>query len=185
MQFDNIVNIVDVESSTWETNSEQPKNEFSEIIEIGITEVDIQSLKLLRTKSILVKPQSSKISQFCTELTTLTQSQVDSGLTLFQACEELKLRFKSLSRMWLSWGDYDRNQFTKNCRDYNIKYPFNKRHMNIRSMFSILYGFEEEPNMEEALEYLELPLIGVPHRGDDDSKNIANIFISLLRKFRA
>ena len=184
MRADNNVLIIDVESTNWRINSEQPKNEFSEIIEIGITEVDIKFLKIIRTKSILVKPQSSKVSPFLTELTTLTQEQVDKGLTLFQACEELKLRFKSEDRVWLSWGDYDRKQFYKNCKDYNIKYPFSQKHMNIRNMFYLLYGLSEEPNMEDALRYINLPLVGTQHRGDDDSRNIANIFLHILRKFR-
>jgi inhibitor of KinA sporulation pathway (predicted exonuclease) len=185
MYTDNIVLIADLECSCWRTNSEQPKTQFSEIIEIGITEIDIKQLKILRTCSILVKPKSSKISKFCTELTTLTQEQVDSGITLAQACEKLKLRFKSENRVWSSWGNYDRKQFYKNCKDYNINYPFGQKHMNISNMFALLYGLSEDPNMEDALKYINLPLVGVQHRGDDDSRNIANIFLYILRRFRA
>jgi len=179
----NTINCVDIESTCWRSNPEQPKNEISEIIEIGITEIDTKNIKVLRTKSIIVKPQSSKISKFCTELTTLTQEQVDQGISLSQACDELKLRFKSDKRPWMSWGDYDRRQFSKNCRDYDVSYPFSSSHTDIHSMFTLLYGVEL--SMEDALKYLNLPLIGTQHRGDSDSLNISNILLFLLKKFRS
>lgn len=184
MRCDNIVNILDLEASCWQTNKEQPKNEISEIIEIGITEVDTKNLKTLKSESILVKPMSSKISKFCTELTTLTQEQVDGGLILSKACDKLKLRFKSDNRIWISWGDYDRKQFEKNCRDYDIRYPFGPRHLNLRNCFTLLYGLGEEPSMEDALKHINLPLVGTEHRGVDDSRNIAAIFIHILNRFR-
>jgi inhibitor of KinA sporulation pathway (predicted exonuclease) len=175
--------IIDAECSCWRTNDEQPNNEFSEIIEIGITEVDTKNLKILRNKSIIIRPQNSKISKFCTELTSLTQEQVDKGVSLYQACEELKLRFKSDKRLWMSWGDYDRKQFNRNCKDYQISYPFSSLYMDVHALFSLIYS--EDLSMEDALKYLNLPLIGVPHRGDSDSRNVAEILIHLLKTFRA
>jgi inhibitor of KinA sporulation pathway (predicted exonuclease) len=43
----------------------------------------------------LVKPERSTVSEFCTELTTLTQEQVDQGMSFAEACERLQKRYLS------------------------------------------------------------------------------------------
>jgi inhibitor of KinA sporulation pathway (predicted exonuclease) len=146
--------------------------------------VDTHEYKILDTQSILVKPQRSKISNFCTKLTTLTQEQVDTGLLFQEACEKLREDFKSHKRMWLSWGDFDKNIFEKNCADYQCKYPFIKRHLNLKNCFALLHGLSKELGMDAALKMLNIPLEGTHHRGDMDSFNISKILINTLRKFR-
>ena len=54
--------VVDVESTCWD--GPPPEGEESEIIEIGLCVVDVDSLSRLSKHSILVKPQRSTISSF-------------------------------------------------------------------------------------------------------------------------
>lgn len=184
MKFSKLINCIDVESTCYELPEIKPENDISEIIEIGISVVDIQELKIISTASILVKPQKSKISNFCTRLTTLTQEQVDQGISFQEACEKLKKEFKSNERTFLSYGDYDRKMFERNCQDYDCKYPFGPRHINIKNILTVLHGLDREPGMDAALKFLGLPLEGTHHRGSDDSFNIAKIFLHTLKKFR-
>lgn len=176
--------IVDVESTCWEPPGVQPKNQFSEIIEIGIAIVNIKSLKLIKNDSIIIRPQNSTISKFCTKLTTLTPEYVDQGMTFQAAMAVLKRDYESESRTMVSWGDYDRKMFERNCKDYGCKYPFGPRHLNLKNSFTMLHGLDKEPGMDTALDYLGLKLDGTHHRGLDDARNIANIFINTLEKFR-
>ena len=60
-----LINIIDVESTCWETKA--PIGEVSEIIEIGICSLDIKTLKVQNQKSLLVHPKESTISEFCTK----------------------------------------------------------------------------------------------------------------------
>ena len=62
--------VIDVESTCWEGSP--PPGQSSEIIEIGLCPVDLKTLTRLEKRSILIKPIQSEISDFCTELTTLT-----------------------------------------------------------------------------------------------------------------
>jgi inhibitor of KinA sporulation pathway (predicted exonuclease) len=176
--------VVDIESTCWEPPQSKPRNEVQEIIEVGIAEVDIKDLRIVRNDGLLVKPSHSKVSEFCTKLTTLTQDQVDKGLSYKEVCLKLENDYNSTNRTWASWGDFDRKQFQKDSELKRIKYPFGPRHINIKNLFSVLHGLDKELGLDAALKYLNMDLEGTHHRGVDDARNIANIFIHLLKRFR-
>ena len=178
-KFDQII-VVDLEATCWEKNKERPKNETSDIIEIGVCLLDVQTRQRTEKHSILVKPQRSRISNFCTRLTTLTQEQVDRGILFADACKMLRDNFYSKHRVWASYGEYDRNQFQKQCQEMNVSYPFGTRHINVKTLFAIAHQLPKEVGMGQALELLNLPLEGTYHRGGDDAWNIAGILATLL-----
>ncbi len=182
-QLDKIL-IIDLEATCWETDAQRPEHESSEIIEIGAVLVDIKTIKFEKKSSILVKPVRSRISKFCNELTTLTQEQVDTGVSLREACNRLKKEFLSNERTWASWGDYDRNMMRQSCEHEGVAYPFGPRHINLKNMFAVLNGLPRELGMPAALQKANLPLVGTHHRGDDDATNIANLFIKMVGQFR-
>jgi inhibitor of KinA sporulation pathway (predicted exonuclease) len=183
-RLDSNVLVIDVESTCWEPPEYAEVDEFSEIIEIGIAVVDTQALKIVENDSIIVRPQHSKVSKFCTRLTTLTQEIVDRGITFQEATQVLRKKYSSENRTFISWGDYDRKMFERNSGDFRVKYPFGPRHMNLKNSFAVFHGLERELGMDAALDHLNLKLDGTHHRGVDDARNIANILIHTLRKFR-
>jgi inhibitor of KinA sporulation pathway (predicted exonuclease) len=174
--------VIDVESTCWKGNP--PPGQTNEIIEIGITLLNIKELQIMETLSILVKPERSEISQFCTELTTLTEAQIETGITFQEACNRLKNDFNAKERTWASYGDYDRRQFERQCRELSIAYPFGPTHINIKNLLSIFEGLTSELGMIDALNHLKLEHTGTHHRGADDSRNIATILMSLIGKQR-
>lgn len=184
MKIPNIVNVIDVESTCWEPAHTKPANSVSEIIEIGISVVDTTEFKILENHSILVRPQNSEVSDFCTKLTSLSRYDVMSGHTFTSAVTELQNVFKSKERLFVSWGDYDRSMFESNCKLYNCDYPFGPRHLNLRNIFTLLHGLKAEPTIPNALGLLGLSFQGKEHRGVDDCRNIADILISTLKTFR-
>jgi inhibitor of KinA sporulation pathway (predicted exonuclease) len=171
--------VIDIESTCWEKNP--PANEISDIIEIGVCTVDVQSLKIEDKTSILIKPSRSKVSPFCTQLTTLTQEMVDTGVTFAEAAQILQKKFNSSDRAWASWGEYDKNMFNKHSVDFNVKYPLGRTHFNLKALFSIFKRLPKEVGLDEALKLLNLPLDGTHHRGHDDAANIAKIFAHMLK----
>src|SRR5215471_7354624 len=112
---DQYLNVVDIEATCW--SGAVPPGMTSEIIEIGLTVVDVPARKRVAKHRILVRPERSTVSEFCTELTGLTQAEVDTGVSFEQACEILRTDHRSGSRPWTSWGDYDRKQFERQCPD--------------------------------------------------------------------
>ncbi|MFJ1709062.1 exonuclease domain-containing protein [Kitasatospora sp. NPDC088346] len=170
-------NVVDVEATCWD--GQPPPGAVSEIIEIGLTVVDPAAGKRVGRHRILVRPARSTVSPFCTRLTGLTPAEVDTGLTFAEACRLLAAEHRAGSRPWASWGDYDRNQFIRQCRATGTAYPFGRRHTNAKLVFTEANGLRKRPGMAEALRLAGLPLEGRHHRGEDDAWNIAALVLDL------
>lgn len=172
--------VIDLEATCWEKNDQAHKE--SEIIEIGLTVVSpYEPACILENKSILVKPTTTEINDFCTQLTSITPEMVEKdGISFFEACDLLKDKYRSKRYTWASWGDYDRRQFERQCRRENISYPFGPTHLNVKNLFALFANLDRERGMAEALQKLEIPLEGKHHRGVDDSKNIAKILCYMM-----
>ena len=175
--LDQIV-VVDVESTCWD--GPPPPGEAPEIIEIGVCLVCVADGARSERDSILVRPIRSKVSPFCTALTTLTQEQVDRGCTFAEACRVLSLHYRTRERAWASYGDYDRRQFERQCAEVDVSYPFGATHINVKNLFALTRALPHEVGLGEAFEHLQLAFEGTPHRGDDDAWNIAALLAEIL-----
>lgn len=175
--------VIDVESTCWE--AAPPPGEESEIIEIGICVLDVASADRIARDSIFVRPERSRVGDFCARLTTLTQAEVESGLSFADACGVLKKRFLAKDRLFASWGDYDRRQFERQCHARGVAYPFGPTHLNVKNLFALVHGLEHEVGIDEALARVGLPLEGTHHRGGDDAWNIARLLSRLLSAARS
>ncbi len=179
--FDQVL-VIDIESTCWQ--GPPPRGQLSEIIEIGICTVDLRKLERLEKRSIMVKPVRSRVSEFCTSLTTLTNDDVVGAGSLADAVSILKKEYRALDRLWGSWGDYDRRQFEIVCRELTVPYPFGRSHLNIKTLFAIAHGDDAEIGLDTAFQRLGMTMEGTHHRGIDDAWNIAGIMCELFRKLR-
>ncbi len=175
--------IVDVESTCWE--SSPPPGQQSEIIEIGICALDLDTLQISQEGSILVKPARSRVSPFCTQLTSLTPEMVDQGVAFADACALLESEYASASLLWGSWGAYDLRMFQDQCASFGVPYPFDAQHVNIKRLFADRVNKKKQVGMAQALTILNLPLRGTHHRGGDDAYNIAVILGWMMKRFGA
>ncbi|MFI9630491.1 exonuclease domain-containing protein [Streptomyces sp. NPDC052042] len=188
-----LLNVVDVEATCWD--GQPPPGAVSEIIEIGLTVVDLRAadgVSPARAESrargriarhrILVRPARSAVSAFCTELTGLTQAEVDTGVSFAEACRLLASEHAAGVRPWASWGDYDRNQFTRQCRATGTRYPFGHHHTNAKVPFTAAHGLRKRPGMAQALQIAGLPLEGRHHSGADDAWNIAALILDTMAR---
>lgn len=178
--------IVDVEATCWEQEgldkSMLPRRDESEIIEIGICTLDLQTGEIADADGIIVKPITSTVSDYCTKLTTLTQTDVDAGISFGEACKILRKKYDSKNRTWASYGQYDANIFQRECSRKNVTYPFGSFHINIKAVVESILG--KTMGMAETLAKLGLILDGTHHRGVDDAKNIAKIYKVILNGVR-
>ena len=172
-----LLNVVDVEATCWD--GEPPPGAVGEIIEIGLTVVDLDAARRIGRHRILVRPARSAVSDFCTELTGLTQREVDTGINFADACRLLATEHRTGMLPWASWGDYDRHQFTRQCRATATAYPFGHRHTNAKSVFAAANGLRKRPGMAQALRLAGLPLEGRHHSGADDAWNIGALVLGL------
>jgi inhibitor of KinA sporulation pathway (predicted exonuclease) len=178
-KYDQLI-IVDIECTCWE--HDPPPGEENEIIEIGLCRLRPDTGERFGRRSILVKPEHSTVSPFCTKLTSLTQEQVEQGVPFAEACAFLQKEYKTHQRVWASYGDYDRQMFERQCAARGIPYPFSPTHLNIKTLFTLLRGMRHDVGMAQALKLAELPLEGRHHRGDDDAWNCAALVAALLKR---
>ena len=60
-----------------------------------------------------------------------------------------------------------------------MEYPFGRRHVNAKVVFTSARGLRKRPGMARALDIVGLPLEGRHHRGEDDAWNIAALILGL------
>ncbi|HEY1195360.1 3'-5' exonuclease [Flavobacterium sp.] len=166
--------IIDLEATCWQ--GAVPKGQQNEIIEIGLAVLDTETGEISKNKGILVKPQRSSVSLFCTELTTITQDLLDqNGVSFEDAINQLVDEYNPDLYTWASYGQYDLNMLTKQCKSFGISYPMGDEHINVKEYFAEKFGLVKPTGMNGALHMLNIPLEGTHHRGIDDAKNIAKI----------
>jgi inhibitor of KinA sporulation pathway (predicted exonuclease) len=174
--------VIDVEATCWEHDAQgnftdQQKRD-SEIIEFGLTVIELDKKTIVESRAIIVRPTTSAISPFCTALTTLTPAYVDEhGYSFRKALELLEKQYRCDRNMWASWGCYDRDIILRQCLREQVANPFNNNHLNVKSLFCWKHGFS--CGLGKAVEHLGIPFDGTAHRGIDDSKNIAKVLLTL------
>lgn len=171
--------IIDLEATCWKERNPDLKNE---IIEIGCAIVS--GKEIIFNQSWFVKPILNPIlSDFCKELTSITQDQIDTAQSFPEVMQiatneiEKTTNCKISDLLFISWGNYDKNQFLFDCALHNIPYPFGE-HFNLKEYFRTKYK-TKNAGVKNGLHTLKLQFQGTHHRGKDDALNIARIYIEL------
>ena len=166
--------VVDLEATCCDAGS-FPRSEM-EIIEIGAVLLD-DELRPAREFCRFVRPTlHPQLTEFCTRLTTIQQSDVDSAPLFPEALDEF-VRWIGSGQHWLcSWGEYDRRQLQQDCALHGTNMPtwFASRHRNIKKMYADARGCKP-CGLGSAINRLGLKFDGTQHRGIDDARNIAAV----------
>lgn len=175
--------VVDIEATCWD-GFDAPEGQQNEIIEVGICLVNPKSNPITVTdkRSILVKPTESVISTFCTNLTSITSEMIEEkGVSYEEACKILEDEYDTRNRLWGSWGAFDMRLFKSQCRRRKVRYPFSKKHSNLKRVFHEFHG--ERMGLARALTAVGIEAQGTAHRGDDDAYNTACLLQHLFEVY--
>lgn len=171
--------IIDLECTCDDTGEIIPRHEM-EIIEIGCVIADIKG-NTYNEFNCFVKPViHPTLTSFCTQLTSISQDQVNNGLSFEKALTGLDdFLFNENINMWGSWGGFDANQIRKDIRNNRIRetsFPFLRLpHTNLSAEYVIQNKLKKKVGVRKALSQNKMNFIGVPHRGIDDVRNIARL----------
>ena len=171
--------VVDLEATCWK-EGHQPVGQQQEIIEIGVAILH-PSGEIVRQKDeerLLVNPGKSRISKYCTELTGITQTQVNGRLGFGTVLGQFEAHWLTPGCTWASWGSWDTRMFEINCGFYGATYPFTGNYINVKDEFAVA---RRGVGMGRALKELRMPLEGKHHQGNDDAYNIAKILRWILK----
>jgi inhibitor of KinA sporulation pathway (predicted exonuclease) len=165
--------VIDFEATCWD---EGERRADQEIIEIGCVVVERMGGEPVNEFDTFVRPvRYPELSDFCTELTTITQRDVDTAPTFPNALGMMQdMLGDPLQYIFCSWGEFDRFILTAACRFHRVPYPFDDEYLDLADVFADKIGGRKMP-MQQALLRLGLDHEGTLHRGIDDARNIARI----------
>ena len=165
--------VVDIEATCWE--KKRPEGIPNEIIEVGICTLFTKGRRIEGKQGIMVRPDKSYVSPFCTQLTSITPEMVVDAAHFSAACDQLKSDYESQSVLWASWGNYDRTIFHQQCAAMGVDYPFSAWHVNLKALYASKLNDGKQIGMAGALRQTGLGMEGNHHRGVDDAYNIARL----------
>lgn len=171
--------VIDLEATT--DDGGWPTDEM-EIIEIGAVVVDEHGCERGRFQSFVRPTRRPHLTAFCRQLTHITQQDVDGAPTLMQlqaSFEPWLQHHLSTLQGWLSWGNYDRQQFeTEWRRQHIVSVLASLPHFNLKKLFNRQFKSStgrKQVGLNRALEIAGLQFCGTQHRGLDDALNIARL----------
>ena len=175
--------ILDFEATCTEKGVPRPQ----EIIEFPSVIVNSNTNQEISRFQRYIRPEYiPKLTDFCTELTGITQKKVDEGLSFREALKEYGkwLAENDLygdNHIIITCGNWDlESMYPRQCKlsGIKIKNPF-KRWVNIKDVYKRFYGVSRPGGMTKMLESLNLELEGRHHSGIDDCHNTARIWIKI------
>jgi len=180
--------VLDFEATCAQGKPPKPQ----EIIEFPSVLLDGEKLTVIDEFASFVRPvHHPKLTAFCSELTGITQQQVDDALFFPEvfALHMAWLRSHNLkvttadegaSFAFITCGDWDlRRMLPNQCRVCEPRRDFiphaYRQWINIKVHYMAFKGTRKLPTMTGMLRGLGLDLVGRHHSGIDDTRNIARI----------
>ncbi|MEZ6049319.1 MAG: 3'-5' exonuclease [Planctomycetaceae bacterium] len=170
--------IFDLEATCWQDVRDYNR---METIEIGAVELLEASAPHSREFSSFIRPVAEPLlSDFCKELTSIRQSDVDKAEYFGSVFYEFIDWIGSPPFILCSWGGYDMTQFKIDCSRHKVEFPERfEAHINLKKQFGNNFN-AKKCGMKRALSIAGLTIEGTHHRGIDDARNIAKLANILL-----
>ncbi len=157
----------------------------NEIIEFPAIFINPITLKTEYEFHHYVKPtENAFLTQFCTELTGISQSTVDSALTLSEVLELFETFINEKKILPVTDGPWDFNKFlVPECKRKNLPIPkWCMQFMDVRWRFKHIFKLDKWLNLAGMLDQLGLVFEGREHSGIDDATNIGRILVFLINR---
>jgi inhibitor of KinA sporulation pathway (predicted exonuclease) len=166
--------VVDLEATCWARD--RHVQEDMETIEIGAILFDPFGGEPEREYQAFVQPTLFPIlSDFCTQLTTIQQSDVNSAPHFAEALRRFVEWLGDPRQVrFASWGDYDRRQIARDCQRAGVEVPFEPDTLNLKHICCPRLHMKPG-GMAQALARAGLELGGTHHRALDDARNILRL----------
>ena len=174
--------VLDLEATCWK---DREANKQNEIIEIGALKIDNEA-NVISEFSQFIQPKLNPIlSNFCTELTSIEQKDIDS-VDNFPIVLEAFKNWINMDEPYLlcSWGFYDKKQFKMDCLLHDLDANWLKNHISIKHQYAKIKELKRPVGMGGALKLENLSLDGTHHRGIDDARNITKIFLLYFSQWK-
>lgn len=175
---------VDFELTCWD--GVPPEGQSAEIIDIGVVEICVETLAVIRSQRFLVKPLWSEVSDYCTDLTGITPTMLrKQGRPLPEIASTLAKKWGSGSKLWLAWGR-DNLAIERDAKRHGIENPFSAAYLNAGLEYSIEWAAGENIGLHSAMTHLGIEPGESRHSALNDAEDLAAVWIrrtELKREF--
>lgn len=176
---------VDTEATCWGDCTPEEQRKKREIIEIGIVKVDNVKKCIVDKESYLIKNIHSDVSEYCTNLTGISQTLIDmDGVPLGRARKQIMNRFGSKNRNWFAWGQFDESFLKDQCEKQGVEYFMSPCFINMSALYSLYMGQTRAGGMGKAMARLNIEMNGPRHRALPDAEATAEIYLKIMRGSR-
>ena len=172
--------IFDLEATCWDRNTGENPGAINETIEIGAVLINDQAEIISEFVEFIQPRLNPVLSDFCKTLTTITQDDVDEA-DAFPAVSARFIEWISQGDqpyVLCSWGFYDKKQLKKDCALHGLDDAWASPHISVKHQYADIKQLRRPVGMAKALSMESLALEGTHHRGIDDARNIAKVFLA-------
>ena len=160
-----------------------------EIIEFPFIPVRVEDRKIMSDLTFhqYVKPKHYDLTDFCTQLTGITQETVNKAKHIEDVLKDAEDFIKQTKIdpkdiCFITCGDFDFRCLNREATYKKIQYNnIFKRYINIKQFFNTAFGHSGRTSMVDMLNMCKLDLEGRHHSGIDDTKNIAKVLVEILK----
>ena len=129
-----------------------------EVIQIGAVKLD-KNMNICGSYQVIVKPKYfKKLHRHVSELTGITQEQMDMGTPLPEAAERFK-RWCGDDFVFLTWGPDDIPMLKENFNVHSLPFAWLDRVYDLQRIFNVQTDgdLKRQRSLEYAMEYFEIP----------------------------
>jgi inhibitor of KinA sporulation pathway (predicted exonuclease) len=171
---------IDVEMSCW--GGPPPPGFKQEIIEIGVVEMDLLTLQITRERSRFIRPRQWEISSKCTDLTGITEDDIQHARPFLEVLDSLTAEFAPSKALCCTWGD-DAELIAAAYQSHGLKTPL-RNLLNLAQLFKGLFLLTQIASLGRAIAMLGMEFDGVPHGALVDARNTAKVHAAVIRRMR-
>lgn len=175
--------VFDLEATCW---LGAPPNDVQEIIEIGAIMLDNYGTEL-GTFNKFVRPKvNTRLSAFCTELTSIRQEQVDRADQFPQVIDHFQdwIGIAEYDYLLASWGPEDIRMLNNDCSLHRLQSEWLAHHFDLKKQYTSIQRLKKPAGLKKALRLQGLEFSGTQHRAIDDAINTGKIFVELLDEWQ-
>lgn len=170
--------IYDLEATCWQGNYSQRQ----EIIEIGAVKFNGYGEADSIFNSFVRPVVHTTLSTYCTELTSIRQVDVNRADKFPVVIEDFQDWINIFEEDYLlcSWGSFDRKALINDCELHDMDSEWAEHHINLKRQYHEIKGIRHPMGLRRVVEKEGFEFTGAHHRGIDDAKNLAKIFMKYL-----
>jgi inhibitor of KinA sporulation pathway (predicted exonuclease) len=161
------------------------------IIQIGACVGNIKTGQIFKKLSIFVNP-NEHINPFITELTKITQEDVDNGYTLEEAYRKLQKMHENYGAFvnCATWGGGDSQELLQQLQQENPHFEgwcFGRRWIDTKTLFVSWRFSQGQPiqgGLAKSMTKVGLRFEGQKHNAMDDAVNTFKMYCKMLSLFK-